>query len=64
MSSSVANVLKTVVHLNLYQGTLQNYASKVATCLFRQLSAEGNKCFRSRNSLFTFAETHENVAEI
>jgi len=31
---------------------------------FRQVSAEGNKCFRSRNSVFTFAETDENVAEI
>ena len=25
---------------------------------------EGNKCFRNRNSGFTIAETHENVAEI
>ena len=31
---------------------------------FRHVSAKGNKCFRNRNSEFTFAETHENVAEM
>ena len=31
---------------------------------FRHVSAKGNKCFRNRNSEFTFAETPENVAEI
>ena len=29
-----------------------------------QLNYKGNNCFHNRNSEFTFAETHENVAEI
>ena len=33
------------------------------TC-FRQVSVEGNKCFRKRNFMFTCAETHGNVPEI
>ena len=34
------------------------------SCMFPSVSAKGNKCFRNRNSEFTFAETHENVEEI
>lgn len=33
------------------------------TC-FRQVSVEGNKCFRKRNFVLTCAETHGNVPEI
>ena len=31
---------------------------------FRHVSAKGNKCFCNRKSELTFAETHENIAEI
>ena len=33
------------------------------TC-FRQVSVEGNKCFRKRNFVLTCAETRGNVAEM
>ena len=33
------------------------------TC-FRQVSVEGNKCFRKRNFMLTWAETHGSVQEI
>ena len=32
--------------------------------MFPSCFSKGNKCFRNRKSEFTFAETHENVAEI
>ena len=42
---------------------IQRNRTTFCSC-FRHVSAKGNICFRNRKSEFTFAETHENVAEI
>ena len=40
-----------------YSGTVPHFAR------FRQISVEGNNCFRKRNFMWTCAETYDNVPE-